>query len=773
MKTIFRTPEMLARAQSLQSPPLLPPHGDILQESLFSSSRFSLWLQAQFEEILFSIPGWEESHPILLGSWARGELCPKSDLDVLFCGAESAVALVLEEFNRKSLKLRYRVPEDLKDWSKGVETFDVLALLRARPLTALGAQELFEQQKRIIQDRKNLQKLIIQDLKKERLKRAERFDSIANYLEPNLKFGSGGLRDLDQGLLLYELFSEKFERADHALSVLRFYRSFFLSIRQRLHLTGYADILVSSSQFEIAEWMGFENQKAFMKALQRGLSRVSFYSDWMMETAVSSSARLKTYRYKEYSSPAVLWKALQKDPSLLNQRVVRAHLDRCFPEKSSAKNRQNVAKILKDFAAGDFSDEFIVAVFRSRLIDKLIPEMKRLTGLVQHDQYHRYTVDTHIMQTRRELRRIKKKPRLLGTILDFLPKKMTHKDWEILGWSCFYHDIAKGLSGDHSEKGVALVDRDLKALGVAKDMIEEVQWMVRHHLEISQAAFRKNPSDPSVWKHLKEKEVVGPRLWRLALFTVVDIKATNPEAWNDWKARLLRDLLRNLESESARVYFELSLAAQKIRLKLPEGLEKEVDPLLVSALSAKALVKDIAKLQVSAQDKGSLAAHFDVFVDMNNQKWIRYFNPTNQKGLLQEAVLKIYSLGLPIRHASVHTLPDIGAWDWFMLQTQKDKKQIEKLLALPTSTSNRPEVVYQSLQWVSQNEQEWVISFKALDQSGLLADAVTALTAENCDIRSARVHTWGRQVDDVFAIVPQGDSEVLLQALKKRIKLKS
>ncbi len=212
-------------------------------------------------------------------------------------------------------------------------------------------------------------------------------------------------------------------------------------------------------------------------------------------------------------------------------------------------------------------DEFLVSTFRSRLIDKLVPEIRRLVGYVQHDQYHRFTADSHIMQACREVKRIYKKPAELGP-LKFLHGKLSAEDWRILSWSCLYHDLAKGLESfeHHSDLGMVIVERDFRSYGFKKDFTDEVKWMVQNHLELSQAAFRKNPKDPKVWQELREKGIEGARLYRLALFTAIDIRATNPEAWNEWKAKLLKELTLSLESEKAQHYFDFQTLQKKKKI---------------------------------------------------------------------------------------------------------------------------------------------------------------------------------------------------------------
>lgn len=743
------------------------PDGDVRQAFCFSSESFSHWLGVQLEDRLQSFEGWHETHPIMLGSWARGELSPKSDIDVLFCGDEKIVKSFVDRVQESGLKLRYRMPHNPEDWTENVEAFDILALLKARPLTPEGAQKLFAQQKQIWAKKNQFRRILLKAVREERKGRETRFDSITNYLEPNIKFGPGGLRDLEQGLQIYELFAEKFVNPGHALNVLNYYRNYLLCLRQKLQLEGFNDILSSSAQFDIAQWMGFKNNKDFMRSLQRGLSRVHFYSDWIVKVAESSEAELRNQETVRYKQPADLYKALDKNPSVLTQKKVREHLDEILPTAKIPKVAKLRGKILDDVLAVKTSDDVLVSVFRSRLIDKLVPEIRRLVGYVQHDQYHRFTADSHIMQACREIKRIYKKPKELGP-LKFLSEKLKPYDWKVLTWTCLYHDLAKGLeSDDHSDAGTAIVDRDFKAYGFTKAFTEDVKWMVKNHLELSQAAFRKNMKDPKVWQELKDKGVESANLYRLAVFTAVDIRATNPEAWNEWKAKLLKDLVESLDSKKAQGYFDFYALKKKKHLHISEEIYEELGAVLVESLDMKDLVDD---LKTAEQSTESLPPK--VVKTKKGETWIRFHDRHDRKGILADYVSQLYSLGVGIRHASIHTLPKVGVYDWFQVTTAKSQLQLAQILkSAQFNSKDIPQVKFDSIQLVSATDKEWVISFKGPDQSGLLASAAKALSESGVSIKSAQVHTWGRQVDDIFFVKAQGDSVGLVKSLHEKFKI--
>lgn len=761
----FLSSEQWDQAREVLTPPLMTPDGDVRQVFCFSTENFSNWLGARLEEIFKSFPDWQDCHPIILGSWARQELSPKSDIDVLFCGDEEKVKNFVDHVQERGLKIRYRMPQNPNDWTENVEAFDILALLKAKPWTPEGAKKLFEQQKKIWAKKKYYRRVLLQAIKDERKNRAQRFDSITNYLEPNIKYGPGGLRDLEQGLQIYELFAEKFTHPGHALNVLQYYRSYFLNLRQKLHIEGHGDILSSAVQFDMSQWMGFKSHKDFMRDLQRGLSRVHFYSDWIVEVAESSEKNLKAIESLEFKKLEDLSGALHKNSSVLVQKKVRENLDFIIPEKvlkTSAKKRGLILDAVLNVNA---NDALTVSVFRSRLIDKLVPEIRRLVGYVQHDQYHRFTADSHIMQACREVKRIYKKPAELGP-LRFLHKNLNAEDWRILSWSCLYHDLAKGLDGaeHHADMGMQIVERDFKSYGFTKAFTEEVKWMVQNHLELSQASFRKNPKDPKVWQELREKGVEGARLYRLALFTAIDIRATNPDAWNEWKAKLLKDLVLSLESKKAQDYFIFNNLRLQKKLKISSEILDELGPALLDSLSMKDLVEDLKKAELS---ESSLKP--SIYKTRKGDVWIRFHEKKDRKGLLSDYVGQLYSLGLGIRHASIHTLPKVGVYDWFQVVTSKNIQQLSRILENSQIQSKViPQVKFESIQLISADEKEWVISFKGPDQAGLLASAARSLSDLGMSIKTAQVHTWGRQVDDIFFVKASGVPQELIESLRQR-----
>jgi [protein-PII] uridylyltransferase len=425
-------------------------------------------------------PHFLAADPVILGSWARQELAPASDLDLLFLGAEDKVSAVVRRAQEKGIKIRSRLPEDFFDLSKGVELWDQLSLLDGRALTS-KAEEILESEKQKILGAKLLQKKAwLRRLREERSQRHERFNSIQNLLEPNLKMGLGGLRDLQQARIIMRLFPQVHHDDMHAATLFDFYAAFFLNLRGLLHFEGQGDLIAGHLQPQLAQQLGFRDYHALMSFVQSGLSRVSFYSDWLLEEAGQSQKQKVRREAKRFQNTGQLAEALLKDPSVLTQYQVRRQMDELWPKSTLAKRAGERGRSLRKFFGPRAREVHWIALFRSRLMDKLIPELKPLIGFVQHDQYNRFTADAHILQVVREVLRAQKSSRHLGG-LSLIAKDLRAKDWEILRWTALYHDLAKGRTEDHSELGAKWVKRDLKAFGLSPRDVTEVQWLVQNH----------------------------------------------------------------------------------------------------------------------------------------------------------------------------------------------------------------------------------------------------------------------------------------------------
>ncbi len=761
----YLTALQIEEAKAILKAPSIAPGGDESCPIGDEAHRFSAWLGDRLEERLSAHANWREVEAIRLGSWARGELSAKSDIDLLFIGPEEKVKVLVRDFSAEGIKLRYRVPLDQDDWTKGVEAFDVLAMLSAVATAPDSAERLKKQIAKI--DLRKFRSKALKTMSRERKARSLRLDSISNFLEPNLKYGHGGLRDLEQALVVkHRLFAERFDESTHADRVFDYYKNFFLLIRQKLHLCeGASDVLVAPEQKAIADWFGYPEPKNFMREVQKGLARVSFYADWCLEVASASKSRIGAVEAPKLKSSAAFFKALESDPSLLMQNRVRLEVDRVF---SAEQDGPQIGRLLSRIINPSRDERAMVAFFRSHLIDHCLPEFRKIIGYVQHDQYHRYTVDAHILQVLRELNRLFKHPKRAGRLAPVV-KSLKKRDWEVLALASLYHDLAKGRGGDHSHVGLELARRDLERFKKSDSVISDVCWLVSEHLSLSVAAFRENPRSPRTWRQLQQKGVVGNRISLLAIFTIVDILGTNPEAWTPWKERLLADLVSQLRKPETDQILGFGQALKSRKIRAWEHYSESFDPFLLSSLGGRTIADDLKNLKGRAGSEANVSIRV---LRRGSQTWARFHTAVDRPGLFLKYVTCLSASGFAVRHAAIQTDEALGVYDWFEVKTKKSQAQVQKLIEFANRLSPTIDfsVKFDSIELVSEEEAEWVISFRGRDQSGALVEAAQALYEAGCEIKWAKVHTWGRQIDDVFGIKPTKEEAAgLIRKLLSRL----
>jgi len=175
------------------------------------------------------------------------------------------------------------------------------------------------------------------------------------------------------------------------------------------------------------------------------------------------------------------------------------------------------------------------------ILGRYLPEFGRIVGQMQHDLFHVYTVDQHILMVVRNVRRFTQPEFAHEFPLCTELMNGFERRW-LLYIAALYHDIAKGRGGDHSELGARDVISFARRHGLAADDRELVAFLVENHLAMSHVAQKQDVYDPEVIRAFADKVQTERRLVALYLFTVADIRGTSPKVWNAWKAKLLEDL---------------------------------------------------------------------------------------------------------------------------------------------------------------------------------------------------------------------------------------
>jgi [protein-PII] uridylyltransferase len=211
--------------------------------------------------------------------------------------------------------------------------------------------------------------------------------------------------------------------------------------------------------------------------------------------------------------------------------------------ESFRKNKNQQEKFLSILKSNDKVNRTLRIMNKCNLIGAYIPAFGKIVSQMQHDLFHIYTVDEHILNVLRNLRRFAK-DELKHEFPDCYDLFKNYKKKYILYLAALFHDIAKGRGGDHSELGAKDVDEFSKLNHLPVEDHALIKWIVKSHLIMSHTAQKFDLSDPRVIEDFAKKVTNKENLISLYLLTVADIRATSPHLWNQWKAILLKNLFK-------------------------------------------------------------------------------------------------------------------------------------------------------------------------------------------------------------------------------------
>lgn len=528
---------------------------------------------------------------VAVGGYGRGELHPGSDIDLMLL-IESNRYERVKEFNEQLLRFLWDIGLEVGHSIRSIkdcvlesrkDLTVVTNLMEARVLE--GDAELVDNMFSSIHPSKiwPSAKFFAAKLQ-EQTERHLKFDDTAYNLEPNLKDGPGGLRDLQMigwvaqrhfgGNTLGDLVDRGFLTEEEFKALIRC-RNFLWKLRNGLHFLANRreDRLLFDYQRTLAQQFGYRDSEArlgveqMMKRYYRTVKDLRLLNEILLqhfqEAIISKSTKTVTPINRRFQSidgfvdtvdegvfnrhPFALLEiflVLQQEPDL---KGVRA---------STIKQiRANLHRIDQNFREDIVCRSLFMEILRQPhgvthelrrmgsygVLGAYIPAFGRVVGQMQHDLFHVYTVDAHSLFVIRNLRRF---------ALDRFSHEFPEANKimarvvkpERLYLAGLFHDIAKGRGGDHSSLGQKDAFQFCKQHDLSDYDAHFVAWMVRHHLLMSWTAQREDVSDPEVV--LKFAQTVGDRehLENLYLLTMADIRATSPHVWNAWKAQLLADL---------------------------------------------------------------------------------------------------------------------------------------------------------------------------------------------------------------------------------------
>ena len=536
--------------------------------------------------------GEAEAALLAVGGYGRCELLPASDIDLLILLAKKPDKALQERISRFltflwdiGLEVGSSVRR-LRDCAQeGRNDVTVITnMIESRLIT--GSDALYRRFEKAISPKKmwSSKEFLIAKLEEQK-QRHLRYNDTAYNLEPNVKEGPGGLRDIqiigwvakrhygardlaelvEHGFLTGEEYQALIEGQTH-----------LWRIRFALHrLTGRReDRLLFEYQRELAGLFGYrgeENNQAieqFMQRYYRTIMQLERLNEMLLQLLQQEILFKKFFHLTRRLNDDFILRSgyveavddgvFRRNPSALIEifLLMQSRPDIKGPHAATIRLiRQHLQLIDEDFRRDPKNTELFMSFMRAPtgIIHQLrrmnsygvlaayIPAFEKIVGRMQYDLFHAYTVDQHTLFVIRNLRRFSVPEHrhefpLCSDIHDQLEKP------ELLYLAGLFHDIAKGRGGDHSLLGAEEAEAFCRLHGMNRKDTRVVSALVRKHLVMSMTAQRKDISDPEVVHEFARSVGSESMLDYLYLLTVADIRATNPKQWNNWKDSLLREL---------------------------------------------------------------------------------------------------------------------------------------------------------------------------------------------------------------------------------------
>ena len=688
---------------------------------------------------------------VATGGYGRGELAPGSDIDLLFVRpfkqtpwGESVIEFILYMLWDLGLKVGHAtrsLPECVRLAKQDITIRT--AILEARYLW--GDEKLYEELRKKFWSEvaTGTGQDFVEAKLAERDERHARQGESRYLVEPNIKEGKGGLRDLQTlywiGKYVYHV-EDAADLVQHNVLTRDEYKTFqkaeaFLwDVRVRLHyLVGRAEERLSFDvQPDLAARMGFtgDNPRRAVEAFMKAYFLVA--KDVGDLTRIFCAALEDQNRKRRPSLAAML-------PGFLRPRTSG---DDFFVENGRLTARASVFKAdpvnmirifhIADAKKVDVHPDALRTITRSLdLIDdrvrqdpeanrlfleiltsradpertlrlmneagvfgRFVPEFGRVVGLMQFNMYHHYTVDEHLIRAVGYVASIDRgEHRSEHPLATDVIKRI--KSRATLYVAMLLHDIAKGLPGDHSDVGEAIAQSLCPRLGLSSEDTRAVMWLVKYHLVMSDTAQRRDISDPKTVKDFVQ-QVQTPEMLRLLLvLTVADIAAVGPGVWNGWKGQLLRELYHEAEAVMSGGDATPARAARVEHAK--EGLRKRISDLPIAA-QERALERHYdnywlafddaaherhARLMTEADAKGELFSLSAESNDFRAVTEIVLYTP-DHPGLFSQLAGAVSASGGSIVDAKAFTTSDGFALDVFSIQDAEggafgDATRVERL----------------------------------------------------------------------------------------------
>ncbi|MDA1207017.1 MAG: [protein-PII] uridylyltransferase [Proteobacteria bacterium] len=790
---------------------------------------------------------------VAVGGYGRSELLPNSDIDLLILterGNARQHTSNIQSFLTLLWDIGLEVGHSVRSVQESLQQarLDVTvttALLDARNIC--GTPKMLNQLSEKLRTKAGWKSATFFSAKADEQKERHAKSNHTEYsLEPNLKTSPGGLRDI-QTILWIANFHYRTDQLEQLVladfleeaeaRLLSEAQAFLWKVRFVLHDLYRRDEnrLLFEHQRKVAQQLGYADGdqlavEQFMQDYYRFAKSVSTINEIVLQHFEEVVFRPRLVR-----KPVVINNRFQSNLEHLevtHSNVFEQHPEALLemfillgetPELKGIRAgtirlaQAAAAKIDDDFRANPVTTALFLKLLRVEfhlfsqlrrmnrygVLGAYLPEFERVVGQMQFDLFHIYTVDAHTLQVVRNMRRFRYKNQeqrfpIAAHIHHRLPKI------ELLYLAGFFHDLAKGQGGDHSELGIDIARRFCERHQLGMWDTNLVCWLVKNHLLMSTTAQRKDIFDPDVIKTFAEEMGDQVRLDYLYALTVADINATNPDLWNSWRASLMtqlyletkRVLRMGVENMVDRDDYLEQVQASVIR-KLSE---KGLDPALVERLWAG--LDDDYFLRESEQN---IIWHTESLYDYDLADGPLILIGADQSRLSQESdAIHIFIHARytePVFYAVVAAFEDLGmnivdaripsntrgrtdyTFDVLDTQTNDDKNlstrtetiraTLAKAIKAGDSFRIRPRRTPRQLKEFKlkttasyhqdPSSEFTVLEVLAADRPGLLAKLARLFSDHDVQILAAKITTLGERVEDVFHIVGRDGEPILHQ----------
>ena len=776
---------------------------------------------------------------VAVGGYGRGELFPHSDIDVLVLlpvspsvTGDESLAPCIEGFITACWDIGLEIGSSVRTVEECGEEArrDVTvqtALLEARYLC--GSRSRFDELERETFEHLDVPAFMTAKMLEMR-QRHTKYEDTPYSLEPNCKESPGGLRDLQvvlwlaraarQGRTWHEMARNGLLTPFEARQLQRNEGTLKL-IRARLHLVAgrREDRLVFDLQTAVAESFGYANTPALRASevlmrryywAAKAVTQLNHILIFNLEERIrgSQNAPMRPLDGPFFDRGGFLevgrddlfiqqphtilqaFRVLQDDDTLkgLSARTMRALYNaRNVMDGAFRKDPVNQATFMAILQAPKGQTRLFRLMNQTSVLGRYLWVFRRIVGQMQHDLFHVYTVDQHILMVLRNVRRFfipehgHEYPFCTQLAAEF------DKPW-LLYIAALFHDVAKGRGGDHSVLGEQEVRRFCKEHQVTGDDARLVEFLVAEHLTMSRVAQKEDLSDPDVIQAFARRVGNERALTALYLLTVADIRGTSPKVWNAWKGKLLEDLykltLRALGG--ARPHMDAEIEARKQQARhtlalhfLPAGVEQ-------------ALWQTLDMRYFARHDAQDIAWHTRMlwrFVDTSTPVVAARLSPVgeglqvlvyapDQADLFARICGYFDRTGFSIQDARVHTTAGGYALDTFQIMSGDNhafegvhyrdmialvETQLSQAVSstddLHEPTKGRlsrrvksfPVTPRVSLR-PDERAQRWLLTVSASDRSGLLYGIARVLAKHQISVQLAKVSTLGERVEDTFLV---------------------